>query len=106
MSRLLAVAMGVALFALVATPALATDPVAGRALARDLCSGCHIVAADQRGPVSDGVPTFAALAADPAVDEQRLRGFIVDPHPPMPRVPLAAGEIEAIVAYIRSLAPK
>jgi cytochrome c len=91
---------------LTAGAASASDPVTGQRLARDLCSGCHLVAEGQRGPVSDGVPAFAALAADPAVDEQRLRGFIVEPHPPMPRVQLTASEVEAIVAYIRSLAPR
>lgn len=85
--------------------AQAGDPVAGHALARDLCSGCHLVDAGQRGPVVDGVPAFQTLARDPAIDDRRLEGFIADPHPPMPRVPLTAVEIDSLVAYIRSLAP-
>lgn len=88
-----------------ALPAWASDPVTGRQLAADLCSGCHLVTPEQRGPVSDGVPAFAQLAADPAITEERLRSFIIDPHPPMPSVSLTAPELEAIVAYIRSLKP-
>jgi len=90
---------------LAATAAGATDPLTGKQLAEDLCSGCHLVAEGQRGPVADGVPAFAALAADPAMTDDRLRSFIIDPHPPMPRVSLTAAEIGAIVAYIRSLEP-
>lgn len=88
-----------------AAPSAASDPVAGKRLAVDLCSGCHLVEDGQRGPVSDGVPSFRALAADPAMTGARLRGFIGEPHPPMPRVSLTATETDAIVAYIRSLKP-
>lgn len=84
-------------------PAAANDPVAGRKLAVSLCSGCHLVAPDQSGPVSDGVPAFAALARDKRKTDDSLRAFVLDPHPPMPRVQLTATELDAIVAYIRSL---
>ena len=88
---------------LVGGAASADDPVAGKNLAVDVCSGCHLVAPEQRGPVSDGVPAFAALAADTSMTDARLRSFVVDPHPAMPQVQLTATEIDAIVAYIRSL---
>jgi mono/diheme cytochrome c family protein len=87
-------------------PAAASDPVEGRRLAQDLCSACHLVTPQQAGPVVDGVPAFAALARDRSMTDEALRGFIVDPHPQMPRVQLTATEIDAIVAYIRSLGPR
>ena len=85
--------------------AAASDPVAGRTLARDLCSGCHLVVEGQSGPVSDGVPAFRTLARDDTMTDKVLRGFIVDPHPQMPNVSLTTTEIDAIIAYIRSLGP-
>ena len=101
---------GVALLALLSAgpafgQATTSDPVAGRVLAADLCSNCHLVDEGQTGPVTDGVPAFAVLARDPATTDRSLRAFIVDPHPPMPQITLTATEIDAIVAYIRSLAP-
>ena len=105
MKKFLSAALLAAAFGMAGSSAQAADPVVGRVLAADLCSGCHLVADGQSGPVVDGVPAFSALARDPAIDDRRLRGFIVDPHPPMPRVPLTAVEIESLVAYIRSLAP-
>ena len=92
-------------FGLSAGPAAASDPVAGRALAGDLCSNCHLVAEEQAGSVIDGVPAFAVLARDPVMTDRALRAFVGDPHPPMPQITLTSTEIEAIVAYIRSLAP-
>ena len=91
---------------LASSQTIAKDPVTGGNLARDLCSGCHLVAPDQDGPVSDGVPAFPELAQDAAMTDTRLRGFIVDPHPPMPQVQLTSVEIEAIVAYIRGLSSR
>lgn len=105
MRRIFAISVMAVGVALAGGPAQAADPLAGKALAVDLCSGCHLVTEGQRGPVADGVPSFAALARDPKMDEQALRGFITDPHPPMPHVSLTPAEIDAIVAYIRSLAP-
>lgn len=104
-SAIVAAGLTAGLFLGTGLPAWASDPVTGRQLAVDLCSGCHLVTPEQRGPVVDGVPAFAVLAADPAITDERLRNFIIDPHPPMPRVSLTAPELEAIVAYIRSMKP-
>ena len=106
MRRYLRGALIFAVASLAGGPAGASDPVTGRALAMDLCSGCHLVAAGQPGPVSDGVPAFATLARNASLTDEDLRGFIMNPHPPMPRVSLTATELDAIVAYIRSLSPR
>jgi mono/diheme cytochrome c family protein len=99
--------MGLALLlpvagALVATPpAAAADPADGRLLARQWCVSCHAV--EPGGPSPDAGPAFAALAKDPAVTPDRLRGWLVAPHPPMPDMSLSRREIESIVSYIESL---
>lgn len=89
----------------VATSAEAGDADAGRRLAGEVCTACHLVSPGQTGPVIDGVPSFAALARNPSMTDDALRGFVLDPHPAMPQVQLSAIEIDSIVAYIRSLAP-
>lgn len=73
----------------------------GEALARDLCSECHIVTETQRGPILDGVPSFPDLARSGRTDAQ-LRAWLTDPHPPMPPMPLSEREIASVIAYIRS----
>jgi mono/diheme cytochrome c family protein len=79
------------------------DPAAGRALAVELCSNCHLVPGLARGPVPDGVPTFAAIArkwSDPKALADRL---IVPPHPDMPPPPLGNRQRAELAAWIGSL---
>lgn len=79
------------------------DVAAGRALAVQLCSGCHLVAAGQRSPMAVGAPTFAQIADDPANTEFRLRNVLRTPHPVMPMLILTPEETESVVAFVRSL---
>ena len=70
MNRTFSIGATLALLAL-ASPATAQEDQArrdGARLARDLCSECHIVSEGQRGPVIDGVPSFASLARDDRTD--------------------------------------
>ena len=76
----------------------------GAAVAQKLCSGCHIVAEGQRGPVADGVPPFSVIADRPGRTIGYLQGYLADPTPPMPHVPLSKREIDNVIAYIRSFA--
>lgn len=88
-----------------AASAQPVDPAAGRALAIELCSNCHLVPGQARGPVPDAVPTFAAIARkwdDPAALADRL---IVPPHPDMPPPPLGNSERADLAAWILSLRP-
>jgi len=88
-----------ALVTVLATPA--GDAERGHTLAKLWCTGCHTV--DANGPAKDTAPSFASIAARNEPD--RSRSFINAPHPPMPNLDLARGQIDDIVAYLASLAP-
>ena len=89
------------LAAAVATSARAADPAQGRLLANQWCTSCHVV--EPNGPAVEVGPPFASVANDPAVTPERLRGWLADPHPPMPNLSLTRLEIDAIASYIESL---
>jgi len=82
----------------------ASDRAAGAAVAKELCSGCHIVAEGQAGPVPDGVPPFSIIAAKPGRTTGFLQAYLADPTPPMPHVPLTKQQVDSVIAYIRSFA--
>jgi mono/diheme cytochrome c family protein len=110
MNFLEAVSMRVLLLAagfLLAPPALAQsatgDAESGRVLALKHCSSCHVVAPRQAPPSTDAVPTFAAIARDPAATEVSLRVFLRSPHARMPDLILSRTEIDDVVTYILSL---
>ena len=86
-------------------PAVAADSVNGARLAERLCSSCHVPGtATKTG--TDAGPPFAQIAADPDLTEQRLRGWLANPHPPMPNPNLTRAEIEDLIAHIRGLKPR
>lgn len=67
-------------------PAGAADSARGASLAERWCASCHISGPGMNpAPGTDAGPPFATIAADPALTEQRLRGWLANPHPPMPR---------------------
>jgi hypothetical protein len=72
-------------------------------LARGWCAHCHIVSEDQRLAPVAGVPTFVAVANDPAMTETALRVFLATPHMSMPDLMLTREETDKIIAYIFSL---
>jgi mono/diheme cytochrome c family protein len=82
-------------------PAVAQMESEGRMLAERWCAGCHVV--DRVPGGTDAAPPFRAMANDPAYTPGRLKGWLIEPHPPMPNLNLTRREIDAIVAYIRSL---
>jgi len=77
------------------------DPEQGRALADAWCASCHLVAPG--GTASDAAPPFPMIANYPGMTQQRLRGWLVAPHPPMPDFNLTRAEIDAIIAYLETL---
>jgi mono/diheme cytochrome c family protein len=81
-------------------PADAADSARGGRLALQWCTGCH---ASGAGAATDAGPPFARMATDPAYTDERLKGWLAAPHPPMPNFNLSRAEIEDLVAYIRSL---
>jgi mono/diheme cytochrome c family protein len=84
-----------------AGPAAAADPEHGKELVAQWCDECH--AADSARSASDVAPPFVRFATDPAYTDERLRGWLHDPHPPMPKFELDRRTIDDIVAYIRTL---
>ena len=82
--------------------AFATDPAAGERLARQWCSVCHLVAADQdRAPVI--APPFATIAKKPSLDLRQLQQSMLAPHPQMPGRELSRDQAADIAAYIATL---
>jgi cytochrome c len=85
-----------------AAPARAAgDVVAGHTLAQVWCSSCHLV--DQAGQGRDTAPPFATIANRSDADRRWLRGWLTEPHPPMPNFNLSRRQIDDIVAYLDSL---
>lgn len=72
----------------------------GQALARQVCSGCHVV---EGVGGKDAVPPLAEVAHDPAMNAERLTGWLSTPHAGMPDLQLTRRQISDIVAYLQSL---
>jgi mono/diheme cytochrome c family protein len=77
------------------------DPEAGRDLVRSWCTACHVV--DLEGTGADAGPALPALLAGKQRSADEIRGWLADPHPPMPNLNLSRQEIEDILAYLESL---
>jgi len=83
-------------------PALAQgDPAAGRDIVRSWCTACHVV--DREGTGADAGPALPTLLASKQRSADEIRGWLADPHPPMPNLNLSRQEIEDILAYLESL---
>jgi mono/diheme cytochrome c family protein len=74
----------------------------GRIVAGLWCTSCHAVGRD--ATASDAAPAFTALARERSPEQ--LRGWLSEPHPPMPNLSLTRFEVEDIVAYLQSLSPR
>jgi mono/diheme cytochrome c family protein len=100
------VPIGLMLAATTAAFAQPVDPTQGLELSRQLCRNCHLVSAEQRGPVPDAVPSFMAIAARPGMDAARVEAALISPpHPLMPNPPLTRRQMRDVAAYIVSLKP-
>ncbi|MCK6451280.1 MAG: cytochrome c [Alphaproteobacteria bacterium] len=103
--RLPAALATAALLVLLAPPGRAEevgDAAAGRELARQWCSDCHLVESGARG-ATDYAPPFAEIAGDAKTTEFRLRAFLRTPHDRMPNYALSRDQTDNIIAYILSL---
>jgi mono/diheme cytochrome c family protein len=87
---------------LAASSSFAADPDQGETLARRWCTGCHLVAADQKAATTDA-PTFTSIAKRPDFDPAKIEIFLRDPHPKMPNMTLGRAEAADIAAYIGTL---
>ncbi len=84
---------------LAATACLAADADQGETLAKRWCTGCHLVATDQKAATTDA-PPFASIARRPDFDPAKIELFLRDPHPKMPNMTLSRAEAADIAAYI------
>jgi cytochrome c len=86
----------------VAFPALAAaNAEAGRQLVLNSCSSCHAINANNRA--TDGAPPLSFLAKDNKARPAWVRGWLMDPHPPMPTIVLNRAQIDNIIAYLNTL---
>ncbi len=79
----------------------AADPQEGEVLVRQWCESCHLAGNTNRA--SDVGPPFGQIANNPAYTNARLRAWLHDPHPPMPKFEIDRRTIDNIIAYIRTL---
>ncbi len=80
----------------------AGNPEAGWQLSRQWCTSCHLV--DEAGQGTDMAPPFPTIARDEHRSEKWLRAWLTSPHPPMPNLNLSRGQIDDVIAYLKSLA--
>ncbi len=77
------------------------DSMAGEALAKQWCAACHDIGHGKT--VKDGAPSFVEVARHPKFSPDRLKVWLSDPHPPMPKLDLSRRSIDDLIRYIGSL---
>jgi cytochrome c len=82
------------------------DIATGRRLAETWCSSCHVVGPTRDTVVSNGAPTFRAIAADKSITVLSLRAFLQTSHARMPDLHLSRDEVDNLASYILSLRTK
>jgi len=94
-----------ATLALIAPSAHAQDgAAAGYAFARQACSACHVVEAEQQAPRLLVIgPAFRDIANTRGMTATALRVFLTTSHPKMPNLILTLDEIADVSAYVLSL---
>jgi mono/diheme cytochrome c family protein len=96
--------LGTAAMCCVAGTAVAA-PSRGEVLSQQWCSQCHAVEPGQQSP-NPKAPAFSAIAAEPSATEYSLHVFLQTTHATMPNFKIDPNDVDDIVGYIRSLAPK
>lgn len=79
------------------------DPGRGLSVARQVCSECHAIQAQQLQSPNARAPTFLALATTPGMTSTALTVALTTPHAGMPMFRLTAEQRDGIIAYILSL---
>ncbi|MCW2308405.1 c-type cytochrome [Rhodobium gokarnense] len=76
----------------------------GRSIAMEHCAACHATAADDASALPEA-PAFRDLGAryDVGLLEEALAEGIITGHPDMPEVVLDPEDIDAFIAYLRSI---
>ena len=99
-SRFLVIAGVLAGFAVPAAAATGNAD-AGRQLVLRSCTSCH--ATSTTTAASDSAPPLSFVARDNKQRPAWVRGWLMDPHPPMPGIMLSRQQIDDIIAYLNSL---
>ena len=76
----------------------------GLAIAEEHCASCHAIAAGDENALPEA-PAFRDLGAryDVGMLEEALAEGIITGHPDMPEVELDPADIDAFIAYLRSI---
>jgi hypothetical protein len=74
----------------------------GREMAGTRRATCRVIAPDQAAG-ADAAPAFATIAGDPPRTDHGLVAWLSDPRPIMPNLDPPRDELQAAIAYIRSL---
>jgi mono/diheme cytochrome c family protein len=77
---------------------------AGRQLVMRSCTSCH--APEATTSATDGAPPLSYISKDIKERPAFIRGWLMDPHPPMPGIMLSRQQIDDIIAYLNSLPVK
>jgi mono/diheme cytochrome c family protein len=79
------------------------DPEKGRAVARALCTNCHLIGEQPSSTVNADVPSFTAIANIPDQSAEHISNWLLKSHGPMPNAHLTRKELGDVAAYIMSL---
>ena len=99
--RILVSATALLIFAGPAIAAQSGNAGEGRQLVERSCSSCH--ATGTTVTVVDGAPPLSFIAKDNKARPAWIRGWLMDPHPPMPGIMLSRKQIDDIIAYLNTL---
>ena len=79
-------------------------PEAGRVYAREVCSPCHAVTAEQTSQRTIAIaPDFQTIAKTSGMTATALRAFLQTPHPKMPNLILSPEQSADVIAFLLSL---
>lgn len=81
----------------------AGDPRAGRAMALQVCSECHMIPGGPAPTARRNGPPFQLLANQPTTTDPGLRSLLRAPHAGMPMFRLTDREMDDLVAFLLSL---
>ena len=77
---------------------------AGRVYAREVCSPCHAITAEQASQRTIAIaPDFQTIANTPGMTATALRAFLQTPHPKMPNLILTPDQSADVIAFLLSL---
>lgn len=75
----------------------------GYELAAKFCRSCHIIDGNSVDTAPVGPPPFSWIANKAGQTADRIKGSLIQPHPPMPDMHLSNDEIMNIIAYLDTL---